>query len=148
MQPDRPFPENSGDMVALKSVCHEGLFASFRTRINLHPRQESLQWTLHKYLMGSPRIVSTNIVPLEIEKSAVYQVVVKIKSIQSLEKTPANGLAGDATEKKKMVEYVVLQKMMLKGQEGTWKIWGTIEETKVEDVLGTAIVATPTVGKQ
>ncbi len=79
----------------------------------------------------------------------MYQVVVKIKSIQSLEKTPANGLASDATEKKKMVEYVVLQRMMLKGQEGNWKIWGTIEETKVEDVLGTdAVVATPTVGKQ
>ena len=135
-------------MAALKSVCHEGLLASFRTRINVRPPKESLQWTLHKYI-GLPRIVSTNIVSLEIERSALYQVVVKMESIQSLEKTPANGLASDATEKKKMLEYVVLQKMMLRGQEGNWKIWGTIEETKVEDVWGNdAVFATRGVGKQ
>ena len=78
----------------------------------------------------------------------MYQVVVKIKSLQSLERTPANALASDATEKK-VVEYVVLQKMMLKGKEGTWKIWGTVEETKVEDALGNdALVVAPAVGKQ
>lgn len=86
---------------------------------------------------------------LGIEESALYQVVVKIKSMQSLERTPANGVASDTTEAKKMVEYVVLQRMMLRGKEGRWKIWGTIEESKVEDVLGDdAVVATPVVGKQ
>lgn len=135
-------------MATLKSVCHEGLLTSFRTRINVRPPKESLQWTLHKYI-GFPRIVSTNIVSLDIEKSALYQVVVKIKSIQSLEKTPASGLASDATEKKRMVEYVVLQRMMLRGQEGNWKIWGTTEETKLEDVLGNdADFATPAVGEK
>lgn len=135
-------------MGTLKKVCEEGLLASFRTRINARPSKESLQWTLHKYV-SSPRIVSTNVVKLEIEKSALCQVVVKIKSVQSLERTPADGLASDMTQEKKMVEYVVLQRMMLKGKEGDWKIWGTIEESKVEDVLGDdAVVATPAVGKQ
>lgn len=135
-------------MATLKSVCHEGLLASFRTRINVRPPNEILQWTLHKYI-GFSRIVSTNIVTLEIEKSALYQVVVKIKSVQSLEKTRANGLASDTTQGKKMVEYVVLQRMMLRGAEEKWKIWGTIEESKVEDVLGddADIIATPAVGK-
>lgn len=138
----------SGDVGTLKKVCEEGLLASFRTRINARPSKESLQWTLHKYV-SSPRIVSTNVVKLEIEKSALCQVVVKIKSVQSLERTPADGLASDMTQEKKMVEYVVLQRMMLKGKEGDWKIWGTIEESKVEDVLGDdAVVATPAVGKQ
>ena len=130
----------------MKRVCHEGLLTSFRARIGVRPSKESLQWILHKYI-GFSRIVSTNIIPLEIENSAVYQVVVKIKSLQSLERTPANALASDATEKK-VVEYVVLQKTMLKGKEGTWKIWGTVEETKVEDALGNdALVAAPVVGK-
>lgn len=60
-----------------------------------------------------------------------------------------NGSASDTTQEKKMVEYVVLQRMMLKGKEGGWKIWGTIEESKVGDVLGDdAVVATPAMGKQ
>ena len=135
-------------MATLESVCLEGLLDSFRNRIQVRPTKESLQWTLHKYI-GFARIVSTNIVSLELEKSALYQVVVRIKSMQSLEKTPANGLASDTTEKKKTVEYVVLQRMLLRGKEGDWKIWGTVGESKVEDVLGLdAVVAAPAVGKQ
>lgn len=59
-----------------------------------------------------------------------------------------NGLASDISREKKMVEYVVLQRMMLMGEEGKWKIWGTIEESKVEDVLGDdAVVATQALSK-
>ena len=36
---------------------------------------------------------------------------------------------------KKVMEYVVLQKRILRGKEDQWKIWGTTEETKPEDVL-------------
>ena len=134
-QSDRPIPENSGDMATLETLCHDGLLASFRARIKVRPSNERLKWTLHEFT-GFPRIVSTNIISLEIENSALYQVVVRIKSLQSLVRIPANGSASDATGKKKMEEYVVLQRMMLKGEEDGWKIWGTIEESKVEDVLG------------
>ena len=132
----------------MKSVCHDGLLASFCARIKVRPSKESLQWTLYKYI-GFPRIVSTNIIPLEIDNSALYQVVVKIRSLQSLVRLPVNGSASDATEKMKMEEYVVLQRMMLEGKEGAWKVWGTIEESKVEDVLGDeARVAALAVEKQ
>ena len=139
----------------MKSVCHEGLFALFRTRINVRPPKERLQWTLHNYI-GSPRIVSTNIVTLETEKSALYQVVVKIRSQQSLERTRSNkdGLSSDTTKEKEpiienMTEYVILQRKMLRGDEGEWKISGTMEESKVEDVLANdAAVAIPAGGKQ
>ena len=140
--------ENSGDTATLRNVCHDGLLASFRARIKDRPSKESLQWTLHKYI-GFSRIVSTNIVSLEIESSALYQVVVKIKSLQSLVKVPANGSASDTRVEKKVEEYLVLQKMMLRGKEGMWRVWGTIEESKVEDVLGDdARVAGLAVGKQ
>lgn len=86
---------------------------------------------------------------LETEKSALYQVVVKIKSMQSLERRPKNGLASNGPEQKRIIEYVVLQRIMFKGKEDGWKIWGTIEESKVKDVLGDdAAVATLAVGKQ
>ena len=72
-----------------------------------------------------------------------------MQSVQSLERTTANGLPSDTTKEKKMVEYVVLQRMMLKAKEEKWKIWGTVEESKVEDVLGEdAVVAAAAVGKQ
>lgn len=133
-------------MATLADVCHEGLLTSFRTRINVRPPKESLQWTLHKYGRFS-RIVSTNIATLEIEESAIYQVVVKLKSTQSLAQIPANGLTTNMTEERKVVEYVVLQRIMLNGKEGKWKIWGTIEESK-EDVLGdNTVAATPAVAK-
>ena len=38
-------------------------------------------------------------------------------------------------EPKKMMEYVVLQKRLIRGKEESWKIWGMTEETKPEDVL-------------
>ena len=74
--------------------------------------------------------------PLNINNSALYQVIVKIKSLQGLVRLPVNGNASDATEKMRVEEYVVLQRMMLEGKEGRWKVWGTIEESKIEDVLG------------
>lgn len=38
-------------------------------------------------------------------------------------------------EPKKVTEYVVLQKRMIRGKEDPWKIWGMTEETKPEDVM-------------
>ena len=131
----------------MTSVCHDGLLTSFRTRINVRPPNESLQWTLRKYV-GFPRTVSTNIAALEKEKSAVYQVVIKLKSMQSLEKIPANRSPSGTTEDREVVEYLVLQKITLNGKEEKYKIWGTVEESN-EDVLGNdTIAAKPAVGKQ
>lgn len=37
-------------------------------------------------------------------------------------------------EPRKVTEYVVLQKRIIKGKEDPWKIWGMTEETKPEDL--------------
>lgn len=129
-------------MEVLTKVCLEGLLASFRARIHNRLQNEHIRWNLHRYI-GAPRIVSTRVAFLPVEKSALYQVVVKIKSIQSLK----SSLVTDAGNTKHMVEYLVLQRRMWKGAEESWKIWGTVEETKVEDVLGHESVHTPAMGK-
>ena len=68
--------------------------------------------------------------------------------MQSLARAPKIDIASDATEQKTILEYVVLQKRILSGEEGEWRIWGTIEESKVEEVLGDdALVAAPVIGK-
>ena len=130
-----------GDVQSLKGVCCDGLQASLRSKIdNRHPR-EHVNWTLHRYI-GRPRIVSTRIGKLPFDESAIYQVVIKMKSMQSLEKIirePGGKSDVVSDEKKgvpkKVTEYVVLQKSLLRGKEFQWKIWGMTEEIKPEDVL-------------
>ena len=79
----------------------------------------------------------------EIEETALYQVVVRLKSVQSLKKVlkGRNGEQDTVVEEprgqqeKTMLEYLVLQKMMVRGKEGPWKAWGTTEESDAKDVL-------------
>ena len=133
--------QNSGDIESLKSTCLEGVVASLRSRINSRRPDEKVRWTLHKYI-GRPRIVSTKIAALpDMDTSALYQVVVQIKSVQSLKgiskgrNAEKDTVVEDSKGKQNgVVEYLVMQKMMLRGREGSWKIWGTTEETDVKDV--------------
>lgn len=88
-------------------------------------------------------------------KSAIYQVVVKMKSVQSLErKIKGTGgreeavVKGPGDGQKSMVEYLVLQRMILEGKEQPWMVWGTTQESKVEDVLREeSPVGAPAIGK-
>ena len=101
-----------------------------------------MRWTLHRYY-GFPRIVSTRIAMIpDMPNSAIYQVIVKIRSLQSLERLRKRRGGKDDTlieapgnKPKQKAEYLVLQRMMLKGKEQPWMIWGTTEETEVEDVV-------------
>lgn len=73
--------------------------------------------------------------------SGIRQVVLRMHSRQSLAKikTGASGrpditLSGTG-EEKDVKEYLVLQRRLLKDQEGPWKIWGTTDETDVTDIV-------------
>lgn len=140
----------SGDLKTLKSICCEGLLHDFEARIatrtsrqrqrnatspSLSPTSINDQkknnpteekWTLHKYI-GRPRIVSSRAVVLPVvEQSALRQHVVRVKSVQSV----------DGGEPMEMVEYLVLQQRLLEGKSERWMVWGTVEETDAESVLG------------
>ena len=130
-----------GDFETLKGICLEGVEASLRLKIDNRPFGERVNWTLHRYI-GWPRIVSTRIGRLPFDESAIYQVVVRIKSMQSLGRVlkgtvEKSNVAIEETKgvPKKVIEYVVLQKRLIQGKEDQWKIWGTTEETKPEGVL-------------
>lgn len=92
---------------------------------------------------------------LPMEESLVMQVVVRVKSTQSLERyvKGAGGkedtaIKGPGDGPMTLVEYVVLQKTMIEGKEMNWRIWGTTQESKVEDVLGEdSLVESPALGK-
>ena len=98
------------------------------------------RWTLHKYV-GFPRVMSTraSMLPM-IDKSALRQHVVRIKSVQSLDTLTKKGETREHDEyapgeMMRMVEYLVLQRRILKGKEGPWKVQGTVQETDAKDVL-------------
>ena len=45
----------------------------------------------------------------------------------------------EGTDKEKDVdELVVIQRRIMKGKEDAWMVWGTTQETGVDEVLGTA----------
>ena len=68
------------------------------------------------------------------------QHVVKIRSVQSIDTLLKKGATPVEDqyvtgEKKRMVEYVVVQKRYIKGVEGKWLVWGTVQETPASTVL-------------
>jgi len=143
--------------MTLRKNCTDGILSSFRTRINSRPKNEIHRWTLHRYI-GSPRIVSTRAAVLPEDKSAIMQVVVRLSSTQSLETilkgvggredTVTKGTQGTQDGKQDLVEYLVLQKLILRGTEKPWMVWGTTQESQVGQVLGEeSPVGSPTMSK-
>ena len=129
-----------GDSHKLSRICAEGLLSSFRSRIASRPRNQRLRWTLHKHNHRA-RIVVNRALRLQVNNSAVRQVVIRLDTRQSLAKVKAgsNGqfdtIVAGTGEEKDVREYLVLQKRMLRDVEGKWVIWGTADETDVKDVL-------------
>lgn len=128
----------SGDKTTLAAICCDGLHTRLRSRINTRKPGETYTWTIHSYT-SSPRVVSHRASPLSIEdgagrKTAIRQAVVKLKSRQSLQRFDKDGKLVDGSgEEKEVTEYVVVQKMLWKGVEGEWLIWGTEQETTLKD---------------
>ena len=142
------------------SICG-GLLGSLRARISERPPNVMLKWTLHEYL-SSPKLVSYKAAVAPRPKGAppgdstgIKQAVVRIHTLQSLQhvkrmhvkekgvsfakdiQVDVSGrelqLPRDPRENAKvMVEYVVVQKMMMRSKEGPWMIWGMTEETTVD----------------
>lgn len=134
---------NRGDKEELANICCEGLYSSLRRRIAARPVNETLVWSQRRsWPRLPPRIVSRRMTKLPLEKSALRQLVFRIKSVQTLARVPSGlGQESDtdrqpANTPRRLVEYLVLQKRIFKGNEGPWKVWGTINETGVRDAFG------------
>ncbi|KAI9824376.1 MAG: hypothetical protein M1819_000882 [Sarea resinae] len=122
-----------GNTALLRRICADGLFESFSARIAARKRT-GLRWTLHKYNRGV-RCVSDRYTQLPIEGAGIRQAVVRIPSRQSLTKLAADGttVPGSGRERN-LVEYVVIQKRIIKGKDEPWMVWGTTEETTLKTV--------------
>ena len=125
-----------GDTPTLKKICSEGLFTSFCSRIASRAPGEHLRWILHKHTR-QPRVVSHRAVILPVGKgAALRQAVVRVQSRQSLKRTKPYGEIVDGTgAEKDLMEYVVVQRRMMKEKEEPWMVWGTVEESDWKTVV-------------
>lgn len=130
-----------GDLEKLKAVCTEGLYKSFSSRIKGRRHNERFRWILYNDI-GNPRVVSNRATTLPISglsECGLRQVVVRLRSKQSLRKLIRSGKEDKAVTgtgiPKDITEYLVIQLRMIKGQEAYWKVWGTMDESDVKDIV-------------
>ncbi|EER24424.1 hypothetical protein CPC735_057940 [Coccidioides posadasii C735 delta SOWgp] len=136
----------SGDITSLKKTCCQGIFQNFAARISRRPRTSPrLLWTLHSYkkfpfalTFSGAQVISDRAAALpEAKGFGIRQTVIRIQSKQSLI-TPSSGEEQNAAQQSEKqqdcAEYVVLQRFMLNGEDGDWKVWGLAEETTPEDL--------------
>ena len=143
----RAFAE--GDMTTLNSICTGNLRQHFARQIAARPAGTKYVWTVHRYLgWWSPRTVSNKaaIVAQGEASMGQRQVVVEIRSVQSLVKVKEGGETGGGEEGKVVVagtedqqrkcEYFVIQQRHVEGVgPGEWQVWGTVSQKGWEEIL-------------
>ena len=101
---------------------------------------KTIQWTVKYVGIPCVRVVSSRGSILPRRNSAMRQAVVKIKSEQTLSHIKSS-LDGEKESSRKdpivkrLQEYLVLQRRVFEGVEGPWKVWGTVDETSVNEIL-------------
>lgn len=124
----------AGDIKALRELCTDGIYTSFQARIAGRVRGEKVVWELVKYNKPT-KVMSDRAAKLPIHGASIRQAVVRICSTQKLTRYSANGQQIKGTGKEKdIVEYLVLQKKYWDFKDHKWEVWGTTEETTLEEV--------------
>lgn len=123
-----------GDLATLRRICADGLLETLSARIASRPKNERVKWDLIKYTKRE-RVVSNRAAALMMDNAGLRQAVVKINSRQQLTRynadesvVPGTGITRDVQE------YIVIQKRLLHGREDDWVIWGTTEETMLDNI--------------
>lgn len=128
-----------GDDQTLRSICLDGILDNFRNRIANRPIDEKVTWELIKY-NKSPKLVSNRAAKTPINGMLIRQAVVQVCSRQKLTRyTKARGtsqleLIQGSGKEKDVVEYVVIQRIYEQWQPNNWMVWGTAQETSLEDL--------------
>ena len=123
-----------GDMDTIKALCTQGIADSFQARLQSRPKGERVEWDLLKY-NKTPRVVSDRAARLPTDGFAVRQAVVKLNTRQRLTRYMRDGEVVPGSGKERdVVEYLVVQKLYRLWKEDPWKVWGTTEETTVQQL--------------
>jgi protein MBA1 len=122
-----------GDVRTLRDICADGLYESFRARIGNRQRGEKVKWELVRY-KGNGRLMSNRAGRLPIEGAAVRQVVVRVRSVQTLTRWRNGKQVEGSGVEKVTTEYVVLQRRLVNWKEQEWQVWGTTQATGLKEL--------------
>ncbi|KAI6247263.1 hypothetical protein HI914_04264 [Erysiphe necator] len=127
------------DDITLRNICLDGINDNFRNRIAHRPREEKVTWELLKY-SKTPKLISNRAAKTPINGMILRQAVVRICSKQKLTRytkirgtTKFEQIKGSGKEKD-VVEYIVIQRVYEQWKPQNWMIWGTAQETSLEDL--------------
>lgn len=137
----------SRDLRGLHSICASGLYNQCKNLIDQAVERElpKKTWHLVRYRgiqyprlfekwplsfflpYAATRVVADKATAIPFGKqSYLRECIVRIKSVQIVS-TPDKFSHTD-----EFTEYIVLQKLSIDGEEGSWRIWGTVDPTKEE----------------
>ncbi|EPS36793.1 hypothetical protein H072_9649 [Dactylellina haptotyla CBS 200.50] len=132
-----------GDIETLSQICGRDLYHTFRNRILSRPQNVQFSWKFSEYNSKS-KIMSHKVGMLGVGKgdeNNVRQAVVRIDSTQTLTKGVNGKVVKGTGEPTRTTEYIVLSKRKKKDEPETpWVVWGTVEESDMEDVRAFGIV--------
>jgi len=140
----------AGNLSPIAQKLCESINMTLEQRIAARGPNVGVLWTLHSWL-AEPKVVSHKYMPMSLEDSkdktkqtTIQQVCVKMQSLQSLKKVKRvkQGRAtvevleeGSSAEPKKVVEYLVVQRLCKRGKMGPWMVWGTTTESDPQEAL-------------
>ncbi|TVY87232.1 hypothetical protein LAWI1_G006009 [Lachnellula willkommii] len=122
-----------GDVATLRKTCTDGLYETLRARIANRGRGETVQWELVRY-NRTAKLVSDRVSRYPIEGAGARQSVVRIRSDQRLTRWKGDEMVEGSGKVKSVDEYVVIQKRVVGWKEEEWMVWGTTQETGIEEV--------------
>jgi protein MBA1 len=117
-------------------MCLSGVAAGFRDRIAARPQGVSTEWRLNESVGVKTRIVSNRASMLSIsgyDDTGVQQIVFRMQSNQGIEYR-RGGKKIEGSQEGQVIEYLVLQRQMLRGAFKEWKVWGFANEWDLETV--------------
>ncbi|QKX64031.1 uncharacterized protein TRUGW13939_11204 [Talaromyces rugulosus] len=138
-----------GNQDALKQICCTGLANNLIRRSRARGPGEKVSWNLLKYnrtpstwFTGVHVVQDRSTQIPEVPESGVRQVIVRIASKQSThtyteyidQATRQRTLVPSPEKVQDCTEYVVIQKLRIKGEEKPWQVWGYATPTTVDDL--------------
>lgn len=124
---------NRGDIKTIQRFCLPALAKDFEQRILARPSDLQIVWTFDEKRC-SASVVSHRVAALgeENPNTAYRQAVIRLRSKQSLV-TKKSSVSESQSQEKTVVEYIVLQKRIVSGNEDDdWKVQGFAEESTPE----------------
>lgn len=120
------------DSMSISNICVSNVADKFKERIDARPPSVQMRWeTIRK---PTCTIVSNVASPLSLpgyEETGVHQIIFRIRSEQRLKISRPQDVHGDSgsdlNPRGKVEEYMVMQRMYVRGSPKNWKIWGFID---------------------